>query len=169
MSRFMREFRWVPRTYEDGREQGPPVKKAMGYVARNILKVEQGQATRPNEGPRWWMDPKASRLAPTAMSAQWRGTYDGEVNWPASSMPSSSRNKRTPSRSPLGSRESKQGRSETPVREHPRKSEDELLHILTTARFNYETHDPPRTSLTVADFRDMMGMAARVYRTLDEP
>ena len=75
MAKFMREFRWMPRASAPGeRRQGPPVQKAMGYVARNILRVTLGVPTRSNDGPRWWLDPKAGRHAPTAMSKQWQGT-----------------------------------------------------------------------------------------------
>ena len=154
------------------------MKKAMGYAAHGILKVERGEPTRPNEGLRWWLDPKASRMAPTAMMTQWRGTYDGGVSWPPA-MSGASKNKRTPSRSPAGSRGSKHGRSESPGRasgasglsgkDRKRKSEGELMSILEVARVNHETHDPPMTSLTVDDFKDMMGMATRVYKDVGEP
>ena len=55
------------------------------------------------------------------------------------------------------------------MREGRRKSEDELLQILEVARIDHEEYDPPRSMLTEQDCHDMMGMASRMYRSLEEP
>ena len=34
------------------RKQGPQVQKAMGYVARSIMRVKEDMTTKPNEGLR---------------------------------------------------------------------------------------------------------------------
>ena len=56
---YMLEFRW-DRVHDSGHvSRGGPAKVWTGYVLRKILGVDEGQARNPNEGPRWWKDPKA--------------------------------------------------------------------------------------------------------------